>query len=302
MKTIKILTLTLLAIVLVTACDKEEDDVTTPETTTSNLTLNIDGLEDLGTDYTYEGWIIVDGSPVTTGTFNVDGDGKLSKTTFSVSKVNLEKAAKFVLTIEPMPDTDPAPSKVHILGGDISNKSASLSVGHGAALGTDFANADGKYILATPTDGMNNNEKSGIWFLDITSGSPAAGLSLPTLPDGWIYEGWVVTNGQAVTTGKFAVPNAADNADPYSGVQQGPPFPGEDFLMNAPTGLTFPTDLSGGKAVISVEPVPDNSDAPFLLKPLLGDIPQNATDHSVYPLGNIASNTNPSGSVSITIK
>ena len=76
----------------------------------------------------------------------------------------------------------------------------------------------------------------------------------------------------------------------------GPPFPGEDYLVNAPSGLSFPTDLAGGKAVISIEPVPDNSDAPFLLKPLVGDIASDAMDHTTYSLGQ---NLNfPTGTVS----
>ena len=48
----------------------------------------------------------------------------------------------------------------------------------------------------------------------------------------------------------------------------GPPVPGEDFFNNAPAGETFPLDVRGRMVVISVEPVPDNSPAPFALKPL----------------------------------
>jgi len=39
--------------------------------------------------------------------------------------------------------------------------------------------------------------------------------------------------------------------------------------LAAPTGQTFPLDIRGTTVVISVEPVPDNSAAPFLLKPLV---------------------------------
>ena len=54
--------------------------------------------------------------------------------------------------------------------------------------------------------------------------------------------------------------------------------------MNAPAGLTFPTDISGGTAVISVEPYPDNGAEPFAIKPLIGNIPQNAAVHYNYPM------------------
>ena len=54
--------------------------------------------------------------------------------------------------------------------------------------------------------------------------------------------------------------------------------------MNAPAGLSFATDLSGGMVVISVEPVPDNSSAPFAIKPLVGMIDVNAADHTIYSM------------------
>jgi len=211
-----------------------------------------------------------------------------------VATEDLGAATTFVLTIEPAPDNDPNPSSVHILAGDFSGDAADLSVGHGAALGNDFMSATGKYILATPTNGANTDENSGIWFLDPAAG-PGVGLNLPVLPDGWTYEGWVVVDGTPVTSGKFTDVAKEDDSAPFSGMMAGPPFPGEDYLNNAPTGLSFPTDLSGGKAVISIEPVPDNSTAPFLLKPLLADIPAAAADHTAYDLGNIAANTNPMG-------
>jgi hypothetical protein len=198
---------------------------------------------------------------------------------------DLESASAFVLTIEPTIDNDPAPSAVHILAGDFGGEEATLSISHSAAINNDFSNASGKYILATPTNGSETNELSGIWFLDLSSGSPEIGLNLPALPSGWAYEGWSVIEGTPVSTGAFNDVNVVDNADPFSGEMSGPPFPGEDFLNNAPMDLSFPTDLSGTTAVISIEPVPDNSSNPFLLKPLVAVVPANAVDHETYDLG-----------------
>ena len=294
MKQLTIAVLALLSISLFTACDDDTD----LQPTSSEFNLNIEKLENLGADFAYEGWIIVDGAPVSTGVFDVDDQGNLSTTTFSVNSDDLNNATAFVLTIEPRPDNDPAPSDVHILAGDISNSTANLSISHSAAIGTGFTSTTGKYILATPTNGENNDENSGVWFLDPSSGSPMAGLDLPTLPAAWEYEGWAVINGQPVTTGKFTSVDGSDDLDSFSGSMSGPPFPGEDFLENAPAGLSFPVDLSGAKIVISIEPVPDNSEAPFLLKPLAADVPQNAQDHTVYDLDNIAASTYPSGTFS----
>ena len=236
-------------------CSDDDPPTQNPPANTT-LKLNISGLEDLGTSAKYEGWIIVptlskstgvvEDTPVSTGTFTVNSSGTLSQTDFEVGATNLANATTFVLTIEPNPDSDPAPSDIHILGGNFSGNSSTISVSHPAALGNDFTSATGTYILATPTDGAMTNENSGIWFLDLSTGSPAQGLFLPTLPAGWNYEGWTVINGMPVTTGTFTSTTSVDDADPYSSTMPGPPFPGEDFLINAPMGLTFPTDIAGG--------------------------------------------------------
>ncbi len=264
--------------VLVSSCDNDDDDSTSG---TGNLTLNLTGLEQLGPDYAYEGWIIVNGAPESTGVFT----SVEFPQSFDVPAQLLEQATTFVLSIEPAVDNDPAPAATKILVGDFSGNTASVSTD---VIG-DFSNSSGQYILATPTDGENNNENSGIWFLN--PNGPTAGLDLPVLSDGWKYEGWVVIDGQPVSTGTFTNVAATDDSAIYSGPMPLPSpngtdgfFPGEDFLLNAPAGLTFPTDISGGTAVISVEPYPDNSDAPFILKPLVGNIPANAVDHTPYSM------------------
>jgi len=304
MKTNRLLPILFISIsIAFVAC--EDDDDTSPNinnnSTSSNpstsLDLNIQGLEDLGTNFRYENWLIVNGAPVSAGLFDVDANGDLSQSSFTVDASQLSQATAYVLTIEPNPDPNPAPSDVHILGGDFNGNSASASVGHPAAVGDDFTSGSGSYILATPTDGSpTTDENSGVWFFDPASST--ATLSLPTLPSGWVYEGWAVIDGQPLSTGTFSAVDMADNSAPFSGMSAGPPYPGEDFIINAPAGLTFPTDLSERTIVISVEPVPDNSPAPFTLKPLLGQVPTMAADRTLYNLGNNAVATNPSGSVS----
>jgi hypothetical protein len=278
--------MTIAGLFLVSACKKDDDPE--PGTNMKSITVNMSGLEDLGDDYVYEGWLIVNGAPVSTGTFTVDAAGNLSKTSFELAATDVDNATTFVLSIEPSNDSDPAPAATKMLAGDFSGASASLTI---APVG-DFTTAAGKYILATPTDGPENHENSGIWFLDLSSGSPMTGLNLPQLPEGWKYEGWAVVNGQPVTSGTFTNVAATDDADPFSGDMALPDlngadgfFPGEDYLRNAPSGLNFPTDLAGGMAVISVEPYPDNSPNPFTLKPLVHSIPANAVDHEVYDMG-----------------
>ena len=55
--------------------------------------------------------------------------------------------------------------------------------------------------------------------------------------------------------------------------------------MAVNSGLTFPTDLKGATIVISVEPSPDNSVAPFTLKPLAHGVPTDAMNHTAIAMG-----------------
>lgn len=276
--------------------------LTRAATSDVQISLSFTNLADPGEDH-YEGWLIVDGSPVSTGKFTVDSTGKLMDldgkaiTSFSVNGVDLDKATKFVLSLELKGDTDSTPNSIKPLAGDLSSDKTSATLMQNT--GADFSAISGKYILATPTDGADTNENSGIWFLSLESGSPAAGLVLPDLTGSdWTYEGWVVINGVPVTSGTFDKGDDFDNFDGFSSTMDGPPFPGEDYLVNAPSGLTFPTDLAGMKTVISVEPRMDNSAAPFMFKPLVGDIASTATDHMTYDMMDMSANL-PTGSVSI---
>ena len=286
---------TLVLIVFIAGCS-EDNTPTSTSGQNGTLTLNISGLGDLGTAALYEGWIIVGGNPVSTGTFSVNSNGMLSQTSFTVSSSDLSNATKFVLTIEPVPDPSPNPSGVKILAGTFSGNNASLTIGDSSAIANDFMSSTGTYLLATPTNGQNSNELSGVWYVDLNGGAHQ-GLQLPILPPQWKYEGWVVVPGHngALSTGKFSDPNATDEAAPYSGTMPGPPFPGEDLIMNAPSGYSFPTNLQGGRLVITVEPNPDNSTSPFFLKPLSTMVPANAIDHTNYSMDNNASTNNPTG-------
>jgi hypothetical protein len=247
------------------------------------LGLSFNGLEGLGAGWAYEGWLIVDGAPVTTGTFSIDASGMPSQHIFSAEVTDRAAISAFVLTIEPSPDSDPSPSPVHLLGGDFSGSRAVLTVGHPAALGHDFTSAAGGYILAAPTGGALASYKNGIWFLDPAAG-PGPSLSLPTLPVGWVYEGWVAGASGPMSTGRFASVTGADSdgGGPAAGPAAAPPFPGQDYI-NPPTDLT-----AGYAAVISIEPEPDDSSAPFALKPLVDMTINDVGMGVLQPLANNA--------------
>lgn len=298
------LVLIVFAASLGTACDSDEASEApapdaAPTVATARLNYSDVTLPNLGSDFVYEGWLIVDDEPVAAGRFSVDDEGLAEPAEFSIDVDDAEKASLFVLTVEPATGDAPEAASTHIIAGAISAGSASLVTNHPAALNTDFASATGSYILATPTTGDAARQDQGIWWL--SPGEPAtAGLDLPALPAGWAYEGWIVGADGPVSTGRFTSAAGADGDGAGSAkgpVGDGPPFPGQDFITPA-------TVLNDGAtvAVISVEPEPDNAAAPFLIKPLVHNpigIEVAPTEHVMV---NNAAATLPTATVQITIE
>lgn len=263
-----------------TTADARDPDGSTGDTRQMvSVEMSFQNLTGLGEDFTYELWFIVDGNPVSISRFSPES---LDEKSVTVEKSVADNASAAVVTIEPKEGDDPAPSKTHILAGELKSLStgaegsastmvsAQLTINSDRAIGTEFAEVSGEYILKTPTTETTDDYSQGIWFLDPTGGSPAASLDLPQLPEGWTYEGWVVNTAvntpAPTTTGRFRNLDEADSdgAGEASGPKGAPPFPGQDFIDPS-------IELANGdyRVVISVEPEPDNSDKPFALKPLL---------------------------------
>jgi hypothetical protein len=253
------------------------------------VTARFDGLEDLGEQFVYEGWLIIDGNPVSGGRFNLEENRTEVSFEFEGDLTNAEL---YVLTIEPAFNDDPAPSATHVLAGPFINDQADVVLEHPAALGDDFATSTGGFFLETPTSSEDDDYENGIWFLDPSVGEAA--LELPVLPTGWAYEGWVVGDNGPISTGTFTDVAAADSdgAGPAAGPNGAPPFPGQDFVDPA-------MNLVGKTIVISVEPQPDNSPAPFALKPLVGSA-RDVARGEVQSIGFNAQQI--SGTVTITLQ
>ena len=238
------------------------------------LTLEFEGLEDLGEDYVYEGWAVTGAFGAQTTDRFADPSGRIHQ---RVAASVAEEAITYVLTIEPRRGDESSPAATHVLANAIpTGELVALTTEHPAALATDFASVAGAYLLATPSSPGSANSQ-GIWFLDPATG--AATLSLPTLPEGWVYEGWVVDGGGPVSTGRFLSANGADfdGGGPAAGPEATPPFPGQDFIEPA-------MDLLGATVVISVEPEPDNSPAPFSIKPLIDVVADDVAPPAIQTL------------------
>lgn len=260
--------------------------------------LQFAGLPVLGENSVYEGWAIIDDAPVSTGRFSVDEAG----TQFDDNgeevdhfAVDATAASAIVLTIEPTVDDDPAPSAIHLLAGDVVDGTARLSIDHPAALNTDFAAAAGSVEVVVPTAPDSPIDTAGVWFFKDGAGS----LTIPPLPEGWVYEGWAVFDGIPVSTGRFIDANMADDFNGFSGDGSGPATPGEDFIRNAPEGLEFPRSAAGATVIVSVEPAADDSPAPFVLKPLIGELPAVVERLGDYPLANTGTESFPTGVANI---
>ena len=222
------------------------------------LELRFENVEDLGSAFVYEGWVVADGAATTTDRFQRADGGIFQRVPTSVADRN----PLYVLTIEPRRGDASAPAETHLVAGELElGSAADLSTAHGAALSTDFAAAAGGFILATPSSSDTDDEGNGVWFVDPVAGAPS--LALPALPAGWAYEGWVVTGDGPISTGRFIDAGAADSdgAGESAGPNGTPPFPGQDFVDP-------PLSLIGSTVVVSVEPEPDNGAGPFSLKPL----------------------------------
>ncbi len=232
----------------------------------ARLRVSFDALPALGEGFVYEGWLIVDGAPVSAGRFDA-----VDQVAFDFPEEYAD-AQMYVLTIEPRDGDDPAPSKTHLVAGTFAGGAAELTVDHGAALATEFGDAMGTFILAAPSAAGLDGDfgDKGIWYLVPGGGGPS--LDLPMLPEGWEYEGWIVGDDGPISTGRFTDVWSADSdgGGPAAGPAGTPPFPGQDFVNP-------PMSLVGTLAVISVEPSPDDSPAPFALKPLVGMVEDAGT-------------------------
>jgi hypothetical protein len=249
----KLLIVFALLLFTITGCEYFENSDTLD---VSSIEVNINGLPVLPDSMTYVGWFnrevngvkkytkvfVMDANP--SGSINYKSDKPLQK---------LQEAQEFNLTTEKKSvasDSNLVPSTRELLVGRFSEAASVLTIGSGTI---DFSNQKAVFNLATPTNGPASNELSGVWFVDSLSTNIVAGLDLPLLYEGWIYEGWVQINGQYVSTGRFSDPKSADLYTEYSDSLAGYSFPGEDFLLNAPSGLTFPTDLSNAIVAVSIE-------------------------------------------------
>ena len=264
----------------------------------SLVTLSFEDLKPLEGGLSYQAWVIESkingywGSPL--GIFNIDESGQIvDPSTGSVLsgtfEAGLDAGDVFAVqvTVEMSDTLVSQPSATFILGGTVVGATAALSQGSWLSMAVEFSGMSGRYFLATPSDDLEDNELSGVWFADLDSGTPAQGLLLPQAPDGWDYEAWVVIGDDTLSTGKFYQSTGADTTNTFGGITGNYEFPGQDFLMDAPEGMTFPLDLSGSPIFITLEPWEEYDVeplSPFNVRLLEATIPADAVAGTTYDM------------------
>lgn len=300
----------LLLLLAVLGCEK--NDILSSDEQITQIVLNFDDLQALGDSAWYEGWVIWgddNDKYESIGVFQVDNNGNLSPSVFDVNLGYLHEAKSILITIESddipgyivtgtvdtalnttIYDSTEGPSKYKILGAKIIANSGTFSFGHADVLDFKLNEIEGNYFIDTPSDTLNLNPRSGLWFAIFdTAGAVIKGLNLPTLPAQWAYEGWIEINGVSISTGTFRNPGAPDDDIVYyDTLTTGHSFPGEDFLMNAPAGTNFPVDLgtTNSDIYITVKAAhPSNCNNPFSeIIVLEATIPSGAVENTVYSM------------------
>lgn len=281
----KLLILVAALLFAITGCDFFDNGDTLD---ISSFEVNINNLPVLPDTMTFVGWFDSD-NLAAEKVFVLDADqsGNINYKSEKPFK-SLLNAQEFILTVEQKTvanNSTLVPSTRKLLAGRFSEAAASFTLGENSL---DPASVTAGFNLVTPTNGSGTDELSGLWFVDsLSAAAPVAGLNLPLLYAGWIYEGWVEINGQLLSTGRFADPKAADLFSTYGDTSKGFSFPGEDFLTKAPTGLIFPTDLSNAKVFVSLEFKDGrmNGINPFLII-LEATVPASAQSRVTYPMVN----------------
>jgi len=328
----------LLLILMTWGCQKTE--LLDPTDQISKIEVQISGLNSPGDSVWYECWLMWqtgEGDNVknvyeSIGLLTEKSNDSYSNT-FKVNPGYLQQMLNLVITMEEDTypgyrlepngtsfDTVKGPSNYKIIAAKTTANSGNFDVGNEIILDFDFESAQAKYFLDTPTDTMNTNLKRGLWFVNLDSAFSEIkdstgtvvgidttikrinGLDLPELPEDWLYEGLIVFGSDTISMGTFTNPIGADDSSKYgAGMASGYKFPGEDFINNPPSGVTFPSDLSGSEVFVTIiAPHPEKANNPLTLVPFKTTIPTGSEARHIYEMENNTS-TFPSGNLMISI-
>ena len=231
------------------------------------MSFEASGLEKLPEGLVYKLWLVNDSSYSYITVLDPDENGFVSIEDRSIDDILLQEADELAVSIETQGSANTMAGPI-LIAGDWGGGFDSLNMGHSSAFNDNFTTVSGLFQIISPTTLTHDDSVSGIWFYD-TTGVDTFTLNLPELSEGWSYEAWLHVNDLYLSMGRFKKSTEADDANVYSGPEETLHFPGEDFVTNAPSGLTFPLDVRTHELLISIEPKNDtDSQHPFYLIPL----------------------------------
>lgn len=220
----------------------------------------------------------------------------------------IDGAAGAFVTLEPPGDADPRPSRSVVLAGAFSRGSAELVLEGSLTDGRPLEDAPGAHSLFTTSNnvemGYPSFENAGLWLFTVTPSRNRHGtreVKLTPLRPGWVYEGWIVRQGEPeiwISYGKYrpdelsllrsrddsgAGPFSGDEDFRNAGVED---VPGEEWTtariaaqigVTLPAGLVLPLALDAvdfqGRAiwhhVITIEPSFDEVEGPLEGRPFV---------------------------------
>ncbi|SMC49577.1 anti-sigma factor [Moheibacter sediminis] len=242
--------------------------------------------------YNYQGWLLVGGTYVSVGTFNIDSINNNRARFSNIETSDLALAEAFAITIENA--SSPAPSNYVLLVGDFDGNTANLVTNATTSNGVSSLGSkiSASYTLQNATVPADQTDEypgnNGIWFF---KGSGAQAESTISLEYGEIrYQAWLSTILEGapkyVNMGIITSDSIRDLSNIYTSYTTNiPDFAGEDFIVQ-PSGESFPqgffprkVTLPGTKVIIT--PIITgyaNHTAPFPIFLLEGTIPEGATN------------------------
>ncbi len=242
---------------------------------------------DPGTDGIYYLWALLErNESQSLGAFNIGASGQMVDTSgaplgeFRSDQFSLRETLRMLITIESDAEAPSAPSGMQMLSGTFIEGVATLTVPISSAI----MSASGSVQIFTPTDGPDTNETSGFWMVD-GNGDPS--VSLPDTTAALIYETFIDINGSSLGVGRFDRSDQADDLCRFCADDApAPERPGEDLLVNAPDGLTFPASLAGARITVSLEGRTFDFFPRSQLIVLEGFVPVGVTPRTLLPLIN----------------
>ena len=224
----------------------------------TDLQLSFTGMPALANGFYYEGWVVVDGEPWSTGRFNVAADGSLVTPEGNPVKggvyqadIDMTEAAAVAITLHP-PGDDRGPNAQHIVGGAVEALAAKLTLDDSLGIGANLRESTGTYSL---------------------TGERSATLTFatPGMHPGFAYEAWVVKDGVLTSLGTFGGKPVDVAAGGHVHVHQQ-----TDHTLKTHELVVDGADLRGSRVVLTLEPIPDDAPEPFGITVLDGDVVASA--------------------------